>query len=212
MSRMEEHLDPRRRAAVDRRLRGRLAHLRPRGYRSSLRGGRHLRLPSLRRGRGGGAGTRGHRRRLAGGAGRTGHLGGKLPSPGGRGAAGGSRGDNQLHERRLLLEPVDVALRRREPMRRVRGVVHGPAAGLTAPQKGGRLAHEATLYQAATLRPFFLTIFAQVPGRWGLGRFSLLARAALQPYLSTTRARNPAPPTGARARGLPIRRSRAATQ
>jgi hypothetical protein len=30
-------------------------------------------------------------------------------------------------------------------MRRVRGVVHGPAAGLTAPQKGGRPALEAAL-------------------------------------------------------------------
>src|ERR671911_819702 len=155
MSRAEEHLDPRRRAAVDRRLRERLAHLRPRGNRSPLRGGCHLRLPSLRQGRGGGAGTRGHRRRLAGGARRTRHLGSELPPPGGRGAAGGSRGDDELHERRLLLEPVDVALRRGEPMRRVRGVVHGPAAGLTAPQKGGRPAYEATLDRAATPRPFF---------------------------------------------------------
>jgi hypothetical protein len=40
-------------------------------------------------------------------------------------------------------------------MRRVRGVVHGPAAGLTAPQKGGRPAYEATLDRAATPRPFF---------------------------------------------------------
>src|SRR5215207_2064087 len=62
-------------------------------------------------------GPRGHRRRLAGGAGRTRHLGSELPSPGGRGAAGGSRGDDELHQRRVLLEPVDVALRRGEPMR-----------------------------------------------------------------------------------------------
>ena len=41
MSQKEEHLDPRRRAAVARRLSGRLAHLRPRGHRSPLRGGRH---------------------------------------------------------------------------------------------------------------------------------------------------------------------------
>src|ERR687897_3817523 len=155
MSRTEEHLDPRCRAAVDRRLRGRLAHLRPRVYRSPLRGGRHLRLPPLRRGRGGSARPRGHRRRLVGGAGRTRQLGSELPSPGGRGAAGGSRGDNELHERRLLLESVDVALRRGEPMCRVRGVVHGPAAGLTAPQKGGRPAYEATLDRAATPLPFF---------------------------------------------------------
>jgi len=47
MSRAEEHLDPRRRAAVDRRLRERLAPLRPRGYRSPLRGGCYLRLPPL---------------------------------------------------------------------------------------------------------------------------------------------------------------------
>ncbi len=40
-------------------------------------------------------------------------------------------------------------------MRRVRGVVHGPAAGLTAPQKGGRPACEAALDRAATPRPFF---------------------------------------------------------
>jgi hypothetical protein len=51
-------------------------------------------------------------------------------------------------------------------MRRVRGVVHGPAAGLTAPQKGGRSAHEATLYQAATPRPFlFFPLFTEVPRR-----------------------------------------------
>src|SRR5215204_2616402 len=156
MSPTEEYLDPRRRAAVARRLRGRLTHLRPRGDRSPHRRGLHLLLPPLRRGRGGGAGSRGHRCRLAGGARRTGHLGSELPSLGGRGAAGGSRGDNELHERRLLLEPMDVALRRREPMCRVRGVVHGPAEGLIAPQKGGRPAREATLDRAATLRPSFL--------------------------------------------------------
>src|SRR5215217_3163164 len=156
MSRTEEYLDPRRRAAVARRLRGRPAHLRPRGHRSPLRGARHLRLPPLRRGRGGAAGPRGDRHRLAGEARRTGHLGGELPSPGGRGAAGGSRGDDELHERRLLLEPVDVALRRRgEPMRRVRGVVHGPAWGLTASQKGGRSALKATLDRTSTPRFFF---------------------------------------------------------
>src|SRR5687767_5026281 len=174
MSRTEEHLDPRRRAAVARRLRGRLAYLRPRGHRSTLRGGRHLRLPPLRRGRGGSAGPRGHRRRLAGGARRTGHLGGKLPSPGGRGAAGGSRGDDELHERRLLLEPVDVALRRREPMRRIRGVVHGPAAGLTAPRKGGRMAREATLDRVATPRPSFCPFSPEsVEGVFSEGRGSL---------------------------------------
>ena len=47
-------------------------------------------------------------------------------------------------------------------MRRVRGVVHGPAAGLTAPQKGGRPACEAALEQAATLRPFFLPLTTNV--------------------------------------------------
>jgi hypothetical protein len=47
-------------------------------------------------------------------------------------------------------------------MRRVRGVVHGPAAGLSAPQKGGRPACEAALEQAATLRPFFLPLFTNV--------------------------------------------------
>jgi hypothetical protein len=41
-------------------------------------------------------------------------------------------------------------------------VVHGPAAGLTAPQKGGRPACEETLEQAATLRPFFLPLFTNV--------------------------------------------------
>ena len=41
-------------------------------------------------------------------------------------------------------------------MRRVRGVVHGAAAGLSAPQKGGRPAREATFDRAATPRPFFL--------------------------------------------------------
>src|ERR671916_169240 len=162
MSRMEGHLESRRRAAVARRLRGRLAYLRPRGHRSPLCGGRHLRLPPLRRGRGGGAGPRGHRRRLAGGARRTGHLGSELPSPGSRGAAGGSRGDYELHERRLLLEPVDVALRRGGAMRRVRGVVHGPAAGLTAPRKGGRSAREATFDRAATPRPFYLPLFTNL--------------------------------------------------
>jgi hypothetical protein len=40
-------------------------------------------------------------------------------------------------------------------MRRVRGVVHGPAAGLSAPQKGGRPAREATLDRAATPRHCF---------------------------------------------------------
>jgi hypothetical protein len=44
-------------------------------------------------------------------------------------------------------------------MRRVRGVVHGPLTGLTAPQKGRRPAHEATLHQAATPRSFFLPLF-----------------------------------------------------
>ena len=39
-------------------------------------------------------------------------------------------------------------------MRRVRGVVHGPAAGLTASKKGGRPAREATLDRAATIQPF----------------------------------------------------------
>src|SRR5215217_3658224 len=63
-----------------------------------------------------------------------------------------------------LLEPVDVALRRGEPMRRVRGVVHGPAWGLSAPQKGGRPAREATLYRAATPRPFLLPLFTQLRG------------------------------------------------
>jgi len=46
-------------------------------------------------------------------------------------------------------------------MRRVRGVVHGPAAGLTAPQEGGRPAREAPLDRAATPRPFFLPLFTQ---------------------------------------------------
>ena len=46
-------------------------------------------------------------------------------------------------------------------MRRVRGVVHGPAAGLTAPQKGGRPAREATLDRAATPRPFFLSLLPE---------------------------------------------------
>jgi hypothetical protein len=46
-------------------------------------------------------------------------------------------------------------------MRRVRGVVHGPDAGLTAPQKGGRPACEATLDRAATVRPSF---FSYSPG------------------------------------------------
>jgi hypothetical protein len=40
-------------------------------------------------------------------------------------------------------------------MRRVRGVVYGPGAGLSAPQKGGRSAREATLDLAATPRPSF---------------------------------------------------------
>ena len=44
-------------------------------------------------------------------------------------------------------------------MRRVRGVVHGPAARLTASKKGGRPAREATLDRAATLRPSFLFLF-----------------------------------------------------
>jgi hypothetical protein len=49
-------------------------------------------------------------------------------------------------------------------MRRVRGVVHGPTAGLTVPQKGGRLAREATLDRL--LRPsFFLPLFTRVRGR-----------------------------------------------
>ena len=52
-------------------------------------------------------------------------------------------------------------------MRRVRGVVHGPAAGLTAPQKGGRPAREAVLNQAATPRPFlFLPLFTNVLGEF----------------------------------------------
>jgi hypothetical protein len=54
-------------------------------------------------------------------------------------------------------------------VRRVRGVVHGPAAGLTAPQKGGRPACEETLEQAATLRPFFLPLFTEVLRRGLLG-------------------------------------------
>ena len=49
-------------------------------------------------------------------------------------------------------------------MRRVRGVVHGPAWGLSAPQKGGRPAREATLYRAATPRPFLLPLFTQLRG------------------------------------------------
>src|SRR5215217_6313794 len=146
MWRTKEHLDPRRRAAVDRRLRGGLAHLRPRGHRSPLRGGRHLRLPPLRRGRGGGAGPR-------------------ATVPWWSRAARGVPGDYELHERRVLLEPVDVALRRREPMCRVRGVVHGPAAGLSASKKGGRPGSEATLDRAATLRNSFLFLITGVRGR-----------------------------------------------
>jgi hypothetical protein len=42
-------------------------------------------------------------------------------------------------------------------MCRVRGVVHGPAAGLIASKKGGRSAREATLDLAATSRPFFFS-------------------------------------------------------
>src|SRR5215208_2000816 len=48
-------------------------------------------------------------------------------------------------------------------MWRVRRAVHGPAAGLTAPQKDGRPGSEATLDRAATLRPSFL--FTRVCGR-----------------------------------------------
>src|SRR5919107_1560471 len=51
-------------------------------------------------------------------------------------------------------------------MRRVRGVVHGPAAGLTAPQKGGRPAREATLDRAATPRPLYLVCGRRI-GRVG---------------------------------------------
>ena len=40
-------------------------------------------------------------------------------------------------------------------MCRVRGVVHGPAPGLTAPQKDRRPVCRATLDRAATLRPYF---------------------------------------------------------
>jgi hypothetical protein len=50
-------------------------------------------------------------------------------------------------------------------MRRVRGVVHGPAAGLTTSKKGGRPSCEATLDRAATLRPAFLFLFTRVRGR-----------------------------------------------
>jgi hypothetical protein len=50
-------------------------------------------------------------------------------------------------------------------MRRVRGVVHGPTAGLTASKKGGCPAREATLDQATTLRPSFLSLFTRVRGR-----------------------------------------------
>jgi hypothetical protein len=60
-------------------------------------------------------------------------------------------------------------------MRRVRGVVHGPAAGLTAAQKGGRPACEETLEQAATLRPFFLPLFTEVLRRGLLGSSQPLA-------------------------------------
>ena len=49
-------------------------------------------------------------------------------------------------------------------MCRVRGVVHGPAAGLTASKKGGRLVREATLDLAATPRPFFF-LFTPMLGR-----------------------------------------------
>ena len=40
-------------------------------------------------------------------------------------------------------------------MHRVRGVVHGPAAGLIASKKDQRMAREATFDRAATLRPSF---------------------------------------------------------
>src|SRR5919112_1122887 len=65
-------------------------------------------------------------------------------------------------------------------MRRVRGVVHGPAAGLTAPRKGGRLAHEATFYQAATLQPFFFPYSPDYPER------GILGSSALQQILQRT--------------------------
>jgi hypothetical protein len=43
-------------------------------------------------------------------------------------------------------------------MRRVRGVVHGTTAGLTVPQKGGRLAREATLDRTSTPQLFLASI------------------------------------------------------
>ena len=50
-------------------------------------------------------------------------------------------------------------------MRRVRGVVHGPAAGLSASKKDQRMAREATFDRAATLRPSFMLLFTRVRGR-----------------------------------------------
>jgi hypothetical protein len=49
-------------------------------------------------------------------------------------------------------------------MRRVRGVVHGQAARLIAPQKGGLPDHEATLDRAFTPQSF-LSLFTPVRGR-----------------------------------------------
>jgi hypothetical protein len=54
-------------------------------------------------------------------------------------------------------------------MRRVRGVVHGPAAGLTAPQKVVRPAREAILDRAATPRP---SSFPYTPEKCVEGEFS----------------------------------------
>jgi hypothetical protein len=50
------------------------------------------------------------------------------------------------------------AWRRRTDAPSSRGVLHGPAAGLSASKKGGRPGSEATLELAATPRSFFLFI------------------------------------------------------
>ena len=50
-------------------------------------------------------------------------------------------------------------------MHRVRGVVHGPAAGLSASKKNQRMAREATFDRAATLRPSFMLLFTRVCGK-----------------------------------------------
>jgi hypothetical protein len=166
MLRTQERLGPRRRrAAPDRHPRGRLAHLGALNHRRRpLRRGRHLHLPPLPQGRGGG-GPRGDCQRLAWRSLRNLAAGRRASVPWWSRAAGGSRGDDELHERRVLVEAVDVGLRRREPMCLVRGVVHGPAAGLTASKRGRRPGPEATLDGAATLWPSFLFLFTRVRGR-----------------------------------------------